>query len=145
MIFFCHFPYFPHQWSNIINEAWCDLTRPNLIHCTACHCKVNYILDVVGICHLRKLSFIRLRTVICFNQSFLVKTLCFRFSQDIFGWLPALICANLTFRCKLKSSAYTPSNGAGCKDSHLLELHLLCGIVICQSDTKVWLKSILCI
>ena len=114
-----------------------------MIHCTACHCKVNYILDVVGICHLRKLSFIRLRTVICFNQSFLVKTLCFRFSQDIFGWLPALICANLTFRCKLKSSAYTPSNGAGCKDSHLLELHLLCGIVICQSDTKVWLKSIL--
>ena len=30
----------------------------------------------------------------------------------------------------------------GCEDSHLLELHPLCGIVICQSDTKVYLKSI---
>ena len=100
-----------YQRSNIINEAWCDLTRASMIHCMSLQGQLH-IRRVVGVCHLRKLSFIRLRIVICFDQSFLLKpsidsstfmrTLCFRFSQDIFGWLPALICDNLTFRCKLK-------------------------------------------
>ena len=60
----------------------------------------------------------------------------------LLGWESNIICANLTFRCKLKPKAYTPYPCMGCEDSHLLELHPLCGIVICQSDTKVCLKSI---
>ena len=42
----------------------------------------------------------------------------------------------------LEGLYYTPSHCMGREDSHLLELHPLCGIVICQSNTKVCLKSI---